>query len=114
MPMTPTLGTELPGLRTGSPGLISPDFRNVAPRIGLSYQLTDKLVLRSGYGIFYGAQESGPFSNPSPGFNPPFFASQSFSTHCGAPVASCAIDNSNANFSNYNVLGSTFVGALQD
>ena len=114
-PMTPTLGTELPVLRTGSPGLISPDFRNVAPRIGLSYQLTDKLVLRSGYGIFYGAQESGPFSNPSPGFNPPFFASQSFTTACGAPTASCMINNSNANFSQYyNVLGETFVNALSD
>ena len=112
--MTPTLGTELPVLRTGSSGLIRPDFHNVAPRIGLSYQLTDKLVLRSGYGIFFGAQESGPFSNPSPGFNPPFFASQSFSTACGAPVASCAINNSNANFSNYNVLGETFVNALND
>ncbi|MGB9236605.1 MAG: TonB-dependent receptor [Terriglobales bacterium] len=112
--MPPTLGTELPVLRTGSPGLISPDFRNVAPRIGLSYQLTDKLVLRSGYGIFYGGQESGPFSNPSPGFNPPFFASQSFSTACGAPTASCAINNSNANFSNYNVLSGTFVNALTD
>ena len=51
-------------------------MNNFAPRIGLAYQLTDKLVLRSGYGIFYGGQESGPFSNPSPGFNPPFFASQ--------------------------------------
>jgi len=114
MQMTATLGTELPVLRTGSRGLISPDFKNVAPRIGLSYQLTDKLVLRSGYGIFYGGQESGPFSNPSPAFNPPFFASQSFSTACGAPTASCAINNSNANFSNYNVLGSTFVNALND
>ena len=97
---------------------ISPDFHNVAPRIGLSYQLTDKLVLRSGFGIFYGGQESGPFSNPSPGFNPPFFASQSFSTNCGTPsvtpTLNCAISNSNADFSQYNVLGSTFVGALQD
>ncbi|MGO9863327.1 MAG: TonB-dependent receptor domain-containing protein [Terriglobales bacterium] len=112
--MTPTLGTELPVLRTGTPGLISPDFRNLAPRIGVSYQLANKLVLRSGYGIFYGGQESGPFSNPSPGFNPPFFASQSYNTACGAPVASCAINNSSANFSNYNVLGQTFVNALQD
>jgi hypothetical protein len=112
--MTPTLGSELPVLRNGTSGLISPDYHNVAPRIGLSYQLTDKLVLRSGYGIFYGGQESGPFSNPSPGFNPPFFASQSYSTSCGAPTASCAIYNSGSNFGNYNVLGTTFVGALVD
>ena len=25
------------------------------PRIGLAYQITDKTVLRAGYGIFYGS-----------------------------------------------------------
>jgi len=113
--MTATLGTELPVLRNGSPGLISPDRNNFAPRIGLSYQLRDKLVVRSGYGIFYGGQESGPFSNPSPGFNPPFFASQSYTTGCSyGATPSCMVNNSNVNFSNYNVLGGAFVGALQN
>jgi hypothetical protein len=85
--LTPTLGTLLTMQRNGSRGLIHPDLNNFAPRIGLSYQLTDKLVLRSGYGIFYGGQENGPFSNPSPGFNPPFFSSESYSTPCSAAVA---------------------------
>ena len=78
--LTPTLATELPILRNGSRGLISPDTNNFAPRVGLSYQLSDKLVLRSGYGIFYGGQENGPFSNPSPGFNPPFLSSEACTT----------------------------------
>jgi hypothetical protein len=88
--LTPTLGTELTLQNTGSRGLISPDLNNFAPRIGLAYQLSSKLVLRSGYGIFYGGQENGPFSNPSPGFNPPFLSSESFNTPCAAPTANSA------------------------
>jgi hypothetical protein len=76
--LTPTLAALLPIVRTGSRGLISPDRNNFAPRVGVAYKLTNKLVLRGGYGIFYGGQENGPYSNPSPGFNPPFFSSQSF------------------------------------
>jgi Carboxypeptidase regulatory-like domain/TonB dependent receptor/TonB-dependent Receptor Plug Domain len=34
-------------------GLWDADFKNLAPRIGLSYKVTDKLVARMGYGIFY-------------------------------------------------------------
>ncbi len=86
-PLSPALATELQVQSTGTPGLISPDLNNFAPRIGLSYQLANKLVLRTGYGIFYGGQESGPFSNPSPGYNPPYSASQSYVTPCGARSA---------------------------
>ncbi len=85
--LTPTLSTELAIQSIGSRGLINPDLNNFAPRIGLAYEFTNKLVLRTGYGIFYGGQENGPFSNPSPGFNPPFFASEVFATPCSAPVA---------------------------
>jgi outer membrane receptor protein involved in Fe transport len=44
----------LPGLPMVNPTLINdqPD-KNFAPRFGLAYKLTDKLVLRSGYGISY-------------------------------------------------------------
>jgi Carboxypeptidase regulatory-like domain/TonB dependent receptor len=112
-----TLASELPITATGTRGLINPDLNNFAPRIGFAYQLADKLVLRGGYGVFYGGQESGPFSNPSPGFNPPFFSSQSFNTGCGAPTPACFVSplgNGNANFANYNALGTAFVGALDD
>ena len=85
--LTPTLASELSIQRNGTPGLISPDRNNFAPRIGFADQLTDKLVLRGGYGIFYGGQENGPFSNPSPGFNPPFLSSQAFVPPCGAASA---------------------------
>lgn len=33
--------------------LINPDKNNFAPRVGFSYQATDRIVLRGGYGVFY-------------------------------------------------------------
>ena len=83
-----------------SAGSSIPTLNNFAPRIGLSYQIADKLVLRSGYGIFYGGQENGPFSNPSPGFNPPFLSSEAYNAGCTAPSANptqmdCSISAAN-------------------
>jgi hypothetical protein len=36
-------------------GLANLDRNNIAPRIGVAYQLAEKTVLRGGYGLFYGA-----------------------------------------------------------
>ncbi|MGA7379595.1 MAG: TonB-dependent receptor [Terriglobales bacterium] len=83
--LTPAIASFLPIQRNGSPGLVSPDYTDVAPRVGAAYKITDKLVLRGGYGIFYGGQESGPFSWPSTGFNPPFYRQQAFTSPCGSP-----------------------------
>jgi carboxypeptidase family protein len=44
---------------------------NFAPRFDTAYQITDKNVLRAGYGIFYGAFENRG-GNPSLGYNYPF------------------------------------------
>ncbi len=107
--LTPTLAASIP-ITHGSRGLISPDLANFAPRIGLAFRATNKLVVRSGYGIFYGGQENGPYSNPSPGFNPPFFSAESFSQPCtnlaanpmvtpGLPL-NCSIASLNMNGSN--------------
>ncbi|MGH9470966.1 MAG: TonB-dependent receptor domain-containing protein, partial [Terriglobia bacterium] len=38
-------------------GLVKAQLTNFAPRFGLAYQITPKLVLRGGYGIFYGGFE---------------------------------------------------------
>jgi hypothetical protein len=91
--LTATIGSFLPILRNGSPGLISPDLHDFAPRAGLAYQMTNKLVLRAGYGIFYGGEENGPYSNPSPGFNPPFFITENFTQPCLLPDANPATPN---------------------
>jgi hypothetical protein len=53
----------------------------------MAWQFTPKTVMRAGYGIFYGGQENGPYSNPSPGFNPPFFVNESFVAPCSASAA---------------------------
>jgi len=94
MQLTPTLAQEITVSPTGSRGLIPVPSHNFAPRIGFAYQLTPGTVLRGGYGIFYGGQENGPYSNPSPGFNPPFFITQSFNQPCGAPSTNPALNAS--------------------
>ncbi|HVO62103.1 MAG TPA: TonB-dependent receptor [Terriglobales bacterium] len=85
-PLTPTIASFLPLQRTGSDYLVNAVYTNFAPRIGFAYKISNPLVVRGGYGIFYGGQESGPFSFPSPGFNPPYFLQQAFSSPCGSPV----------------------------
>lgn len=34
-------------------GIVNPDYKNWAPRVGAAYRLGDKTTVRSGYGIFY-------------------------------------------------------------
>jgi TonB-dependent receptor-like protein len=106
--LTPTLASFLPISATGTPGLVSPDLNNFAPRVGLAYKITDKLVLRSGYGIFYGGQENGPFSNPSPGFNPPFFVTQSYSMPCTQGIANQTGAGVDCSIPGLNVLANGF------
>jgi hypothetical protein len=88
--LTPQLAAIVPVQATATPGLISPDTNNLAPRIGLAYKVSPKFVVRAGYGIFYGGDEAGPYSNPSMGFNPPFFVSKNFNQPCGAASANPA------------------------
>jgi len=90
--LTPFIAQYVKISATGSRGLINSDRNNFAPRIGMAWQFQPKSVLRAGYGIFYGGQENGPYSNPSPGFNPPFFTNQSFVSPCSAPSANASQD----------------------
>jgi outer membrane receptor protein involved in Fe transport len=83
--LTPTLAQLLAVNKTASDGLIPPKYTNFSPRIGLAYQFYPKWVLRVATGLFFNGEESGPYSNPSPGFNPPYFASQNFSAPCNLP-----------------------------
>jgi len=90
--LTPAFAQLLTVNHNASDGLIDPDFNNFAPRVGFAYQVLPRLVLRSAFGIFYNASENGPYSNPSPGFNPPYFIAESFTAPCGLPSASAALD----------------------
>jgi hypothetical protein len=80
---------------TGSQSLIPQRLNAWAPRVGLAYQLSRNFVFRAGYGIFYTGYENGPWSNPSPGYNPPFYASQYFNSACGGASANPSLGAQN-------------------
>jgi hypothetical protein len=63
----------------GGSGLGNVQTNNFAPRFGFAYQVTPKLVVRGGYGIYYGAFENRGGS-PSLGYNFPFQYSFTFNT----------------------------------
>ncbi|HLB90150.1 MAG TPA: TonB-dependent receptor, partial [Terriglobales bacterium] len=56
-PLAPTVGLPLKGgvvfTSSDNRGLWETDKNNWAPRLGVVYKLTDKLVVRGGFGIFY-------------------------------------------------------------
>ena len=47
------LGLQYLGDPSVRDALIQPEWKNLAPRVGLAYQLTPKTVIRSAFGIFY-------------------------------------------------------------
>ncbi|HYM07307.1 MAG TPA: TonB-dependent receptor, partial [Terriglobales bacterium] len=53
VPLTPYFASLLKVNHNASDGLIHPDYNNFAPRIGMAYQLTQRLVWRTAGGIFY-------------------------------------------------------------
>ena len=63
-----------------------PHRKDFAPRVGLAYQLNKETVVRASYGIFWQAEEIGTYSNPSPGFNPPFYIRADFPSTAGPTV----------------------------
>ena len=47
-----------------SPGFefIQPNHKNLAPRVGLAYRVSDKTVIRAGYGIYYNPNQNNTFT----------------------------------------------------
>ena len=65
--------------------LVGSDPTNFGPRFGISYRLSNRLVLRGGYGIFYGGYEPiGGYYNL--GFNAPFAFDATFNRPGCAPT----------------------------
>jgi hypothetical protein len=113
--LTPFLAANIPIERTASAGLIPPDLKDFAPRLGIAYEISKKLVMRAGYGIFYGGDENGPYSNPSPGFNPPFFVTQSYSVPCFLSSANPSLGQNDCAIPGLSVLSQGFpANALTD
>ncbi len=53
-PLSQATGLDLKGgLVYGKSQMWNPDYKNFAPRASLAYRITDKLVFRAGYGIFF-------------------------------------------------------------
>ncbi len=75
---------------TGNRSLVNSQKTNFAPRIGFSYQATDRLVARLGAGIFYGGIENlGNY--PNLGANYPYDLELFWGApSCNAGAASCA------------------------
>jgi outer membrane receptor protein involved in Fe transport len=83
----------LPVNHNASNALIPRDFTNFSPRLGLAYQISPKLTTQSAFGVFFNGDEDGPYSNPSPGFNPPYFDSQVYVAPCSLPSYNNAAQN---------------------
>lgn len=69
--MGPLYGGLVFANRNGTPrGQKNPDNNNFAPRFGLAYKVTQRLVLRSGFGVFYSPTTGiGPNSTNSGGIS---------------------------------------------
>jgi hypothetical protein len=57
-------------------GLWNADTKNWAPRMGLSYKISEKLVFRGGYGIFYAPSWAGALAADGYSLQTPWVASQ--------------------------------------
>jgi Carboxypeptidase regulatory-like domain/TonB dependent receptor len=64
---------------------IGPNHKNFAPRVGLAYRVTDRTVIRSGYGIYYNPNQTNSFTFLSA--NPPFGAVVTCTSATNAPPA---------------------------
>jgi hypothetical protein len=91
--LTPTLASILPVNHKASNALIGADYKDLSPRIGVAYAATPRLAIQSAFGVFFNGDEAGPYSNPSPGFNPPYFVSQSFVAPCALPSYNAAAED---------------------
>ncbi len=67
---------------TGDPHIVQSQHANFAPRVGVSWSLNARTVVRAGFGIFYGGLESIGYY-PNLGENYPFQYATNF------PAASC-------------------------
>jgi hypothetical protein len=61
---------QLPGKDGYSRAIVEGDHNNIAPRAGFAYQWSRKLVIRGGYGMFYGLRDQNQETSQFSGNNP--------------------------------------------
>ncbi|HEY1743249.1 MAG TPA: carboxypeptidase regulatory-like domain-containing protein, partial [Granulicella sp.] len=79
---------NVPVAYDNNPALTDAQKTNFGPRFGFAYSATDKLVVRGGYGIFFGGFENVGFS-PNLALNAPFLFTSNFSSGSCVP-GNCA------------------------
>lgn len=89
----PTVGSRFPSIAganvtvvyTPNQYLVSNAWRNFGPRLGAAYKLTDRSVIRAGFGFFYSGVESQGYS-PNIGANFPFQTTNDYvAASCSGP-----------------------------
>ena len=63
-----------------------PNYKDIAPRLGATYRLSEKTVLRAGYGIYYNPNQMNSFTFLTN--NPPMAAVATFSSDPANPTLS--------------------------
>ena len=77
-------------VNTSNRYLVNYSKHDFAPRLGFAYQPTTRLVVRAGFGIYYGALESVGFGGPNMAFNYPFTVQANFGYYpCNNGVGNC-------------------------
>jgi len=73
--LLPTSSAATPGTYTPDPGFqfTGPNHKNIGPRFGFAYRMTDRIVIRGGGGIYYNANQLNAYTLTSSNF--PFAAS---------------------------------------
>lgn len=71
---------------TGTRSLVNSQYNQLAPRVGIAWQLSNRLVARTGFGLFYGGLESIGGA-PNLGYSYPFQYSVNF------PRTTCSANN---------------------
>lgn len=65
---------------------LEPNHKDFAPRVGFAYRLSDKTVVRAGYGIYYNPNQTNTFTFLSA--NPPFAAIVTCTSTTATPLIS--------------------------
>ena len=100
--------TALIPAKTPDPGFgfINPTHKDFAPRVGLAYRLTDKTVVRAGYGIYYNPNQTNTFTFLSQ--NPPFGTTTTYNSSA-SPLVLVTLSNPTAGAAHQNALSNTTI-----
>ena len=98
----PSVGTKFPTIigpnvsivYTPNQYLVSNAWRNFGPRLGASYKLSDRAVVRAGFGFFYSGIESAGYG-PNLGANFPFQTTNDYLAGSCSGVGNCPTALSN-------------------